>query len=130
MREEMTATRTDLTGHEMLWKALAALAIGALLGALVAVPYDRWLGFSTPLCTVLQSLVATASMTSLAANQTRLTLETRGLPRQVPEPVPSRCEVEGRARMGHWMTEIQRHLGNLKRVLDVLIGRASISCSS
>jgi ethanolamine utilization microcompartment shell protein EutL len=46
-------------------KAASALMLGALLGILVAVPYDEMLGLSTPLYSALQSLVATATFARL-----------------------------------------------------------------
>jgi hypothetical protein len=48
-------------------KALSALMFGALLGILVGVPLDELLGLSTPLYSVLQSLVATFTFLGLAS---------------------------------------------------------------
>ena len=49
-------------------KALSALMLGALLGMLVGVPLDELLGLSTPLYSVLQSLVATITFVGLASD--------------------------------------------------------------
>jgi hypothetical protein len=48
-------------------KALSALMFGALLGVLVGAPLDELLGFSTPLYSTLQSLVATFTFVGLAS---------------------------------------------------------------
>jgi hypothetical protein len=57
----------SLNEHKILWRAVGALSLGILLGALVAVPYDRILGLSAPpysgrLYTAVQSLIATATL--------------------------------------------------------------------
>lgn len=63
--------------EEWAWKALAALAIGALLGALAALPYDRLLGLPGTTGTVLRSLVATVVLAGLNAGRVRdLTFDT------------------------------------------------------
>lgn len=65
----------------MIWNILSALAIGALTGVLVGMPYGQWFGFSTPLSGVLQSLVATIAFTSLTSSRrTELDLRIRELP--------------------------------------------------
>ena len=64
---------------EWVWKALAALAIGALLGALAALPYDRLLGLPGTTGTVLRSLVATVVLAGLNAGRAQdLTFDTTG----------------------------------------------------
>ncbi len=73
---------TESNGRRVMWNALSALAIGALLGVLVAVPYDRLFGLSAPLYTVLKSLIATATLVSVRAmDRAGLTFETDRLPR-------------------------------------------------
>jgi hypothetical protein len=49
----------------VLWRAVAALAIGALLGALAGMRYDLVFGLSEPLCVIVQSAVFTAAWTSI-----------------------------------------------------------------
>ena len=44
----------------MIGEAMSALAVGALLGVLVAAPYDRIFGISQPFYTVLQAAMGTA----------------------------------------------------------------------
>jgi len=51
-----------------LLKALSALMMGAMLGVLMGVPQEEILGFSTPLYSALQSLVATVTFVGLAAD--------------------------------------------------------------
>jgi hypothetical protein len=46
---------------------MCALAVGAILGALVTVPYDQVFGLSEPLCTALRSSIATAILTGVKA---------------------------------------------------------------
>jgi hypothetical protein len=47
--------------------AVAALAVGAILGTLVAVPYDQVFGLSAPLCTALRSSITTAILAGVKA---------------------------------------------------------------
>jgi hypothetical protein len=47
--------------------AMCALAVGAILGTLVAVPYDQLFGLSAPLCTALRSSIATAILAGVRA---------------------------------------------------------------
>jgi hypothetical protein len=49
----------------MIGEAMSALAVGALLGVLVAAPYDRIFGISQPFYTVLQAAMGTATLTAL-----------------------------------------------------------------
>jgi hypothetical protein len=66
--------RTNNRGEGvMVWNVLIALGIGALLGVLVAVPYDRVIGLSEPTCTILRSVVSVAVLGGLniyRANET------------------------------------------------------------
>ena len=55
----------------MVWNVLIALSIGALLGVLVAVPYDRVIGLSEPTCIILRSVVSVAVLGSLNAGRLR-----------------------------------------------------------
>jgi hypothetical protein len=67
------STERPQTSHsgELIWKALTALALGALLGALAALPYDQLLGLSSETCTVLRSGVAILVLTGLNASSAR-----------------------------------------------------------
>ena len=47
--------------------AIGALAVGTMLGALVAVPYDQVFGLSASLCTALRSLIATTILAGVKA---------------------------------------------------------------
>lgn len=49
----------------MIGEAMSALAVGALLGVLVAAPYDRIFGISQPYYTVLQAAMGTATLAAL-----------------------------------------------------------------
>ena len=60
-------TKLDTGPGEMLCRALVALATGALLGVLVALPYDRLLGLPTLACTVLRSATSVALLGALQA---------------------------------------------------------------
>jgi len=55
----------------MVWNVLIALGIGALLGVLVAVPYDRVIGLSEPTCIILRSVVSVAVLGSLSTGHLR-----------------------------------------------------------
>ena len=46
---------------------MCALAVGAMLGTLVALPYDQVFGLSAPLCTALRSSIATAILAGVRA---------------------------------------------------------------
>ena len=52
-------------GGASIGKAMFALALGALLGALAALPYDHLLGLSATTCTVLRSLTAACVLAGL-----------------------------------------------------------------
>jgi hypothetical protein len=69
----------------MVWNVLIALGIGALLGVLVAVPYDRVIGFSEPTCIILRSAVSVAVLGSLSAGRLRgLTYRADETPEHTP----------------------------------------------
>jgi hypothetical protein len=68
------------------WKAARALAIGALLGLLVGIPYNRLFGLSPSICDVLRSLATTAAFTSLAVNRID------GLPAEAQRRLDARTE--------------------------------------
>jgi hypothetical protein len=51
---------------EVLWPSLAALALGALLGAVAGMRYDVVFGLPEPACDILRSLVVTATWTCLS----------------------------------------------------------------
>ncbi len=50
---------------DLLWKVAVALAVGTLLGALAAIPYDQLWGWSDSACTVLRSIVTVLGLTGL-----------------------------------------------------------------
>lgn len=52
-------------------RIIVALAVGALLGALAAMPYDRLLGVSQPACTVLRSVLTTVVWAGLGSERLR-----------------------------------------------------------
>jgi hypothetical protein len=56
---------------ETVWHVLIALGIGALLGVLVAVPYDQLIGLSGPTCTILRSVVSVAVLGGLNIGRLR-----------------------------------------------------------
>ena len=56
---------------ETVWRVLIALGIGALLGVLVAVPYDQLIGLSGPTCTLLRSVVSVAVLGGLNVGRLR-----------------------------------------------------------
>jgi hypothetical protein len=56
---------------ETVWHVLVALGIGALLGVLVAVPYDQLIGLSEPTCTLLRSVVSVAVLGGLDLGRLR-----------------------------------------------------------
>jgi VIT1/CCC1 family predicted Fe2+/Mn2+ transporter len=67
MKKETFAISTPSSRRRTLAKTLVAVALGALIGVLVGAPYDQVFGLSTPLCTVLRSLVSTAAFASLVS---------------------------------------------------------------
>jgi hypothetical protein len=85
----------------MAWNALVALAIGALFGALVGLPYGRFFRFSTPLHVALQSLAVMVSFASLSLNGAKMTLDPQSLPQHVPEGRVSECKVRARRLLGN-----------------------------
>jgi hypothetical protein len=67
MVKVIRSLQDSLNKHKIVWRAVGALSLGILLGALVAVPYDQILGLSVPpytgrLYTAVQSLIATATV--------------------------------------------------------------------
>ena len=64
---ESDARRLVPNTHRLAQSAMRALAIGAILGTLVAVPYDQVFGLSAPLCTALRSSIATALLAGVKA---------------------------------------------------------------
>ena len=65
-------THVDNSGEgEAVWHVLIALSIGALLGVLVAVPYDRLIGLSEPTCTLLPSVVSVVVLGGLDLGRLR-----------------------------------------------------------
>ena len=69
----------------MVWNVLIALGIGALLGVLVAVPYDRVIGLSEPTCTILRSVVSVAVLGGLNIGRFRdLTYRANETPERAP----------------------------------------------
>ena len=78
----------------MIWKALVAVTIGALLGALAKLPYDQLMGFSEPACMVLRSWISIAVLTSLSARRLVESLVDAGnavKARPEPASTPLRC---------------------------------------
>ena len=81
---------TSIDEHKVLWKAMGALSLGILLGALVAAPLDQALGlaalpYTAQLYTALQSLVATATLVRVrTVDRSELELELAAFP-----PVPT-----------------------------------------
>jgi hypothetical protein len=58
-------------GHVRVDRIVTALASGALLGALAAMPYDQLLGISGPASMILRSVLTTAVWAGLRGEQTR-----------------------------------------------------------
>jgi hypothetical protein len=50
-------------------KIVTALAAGALLGAVAAMPYDQLLGMSEPACAILRSVVTTVVWAGLGSER-------------------------------------------------------------
>ena len=67
MQDSKFEIRRGAIERYMIWKALAAVTIGALLGALAKLPYDQLMGFSEPACIVLRCWTSIAMLTSLSA---------------------------------------------------------------
>jgi hypothetical protein len=81
--------QNSLNEHRAAWRAAGALALGVLLGVLVAMPYDRALGasalpYTAHLYTALQSLVAAATLVRVrAANRAELEIDVHALTPQI-----------------------------------------------
>jgi hypothetical protein len=67
------------------WGILVALAAGVLLGVLVSMPYEQFLGLSAVACTVLRSAVATAILSGLCTVRPKdLVFDVRALAHRTP----------------------------------------------
>jgi hypothetical protein len=108
MREIGSAPESGSSDRGIAWNALVALATGALLGALVGLPYGRSVQFSTPLRVTLQSLAVVFSFASLSLNGAKMTLDLQSLPHHVSE-----------RRVGGWKERARRLLGNLDGARNV-----------
>ena len=71
MREKKYAHVNDCGEGGAGWHVLVALGIGALLGVLVAVPYDQLIGLSEPTCAFLRSVVSVAVLGGLDIGRLR-----------------------------------------------------------
>jgi hypothetical protein len=66
-------------------RIVMALAAGALLGAVTAMPYDRLLGLAEPACTILRSMVTAAVWVGLGNGRLQdLTFDAGALQIRVP----------------------------------------------
>jgi hypothetical protein len=65
MRKHKFTHMNNRSEGETVWRILIALGIGALLGVLVAVPYDQLIGLSEPTCALLRSVVSVAVLGGL-----------------------------------------------------------------
>jgi hypothetical protein len=63
--------RVRVRGHVHIDRIVTAVATGALLGALAAMPYDQLLGISGPASMILRSVLTTAVWTGLRGEQPR-----------------------------------------------------------
>jgi len=59
----------EVQGTARVDKIVTALAMGALLGAVAAMPYDQLLGISDSACTILRSVVTTAMWVGLSSER-------------------------------------------------------------
>ena len=88
MGNSMHFVYTSIDKHKVLWKAVGALSLGALLGALVAAPFDQAFGlaalpYTAQLYTALQSLIATATLVRVrTVDRAELALHIEVLPPQ------------------------------------------------
>jgi quinol-cytochrome oxidoreductase complex cytochrome b subunit len=65
-----TQIKQSILRREVLFvNALCAVAAGALLGALGAMPYNQLIGLSDTACTVVRSLVAAGVLVGLGARR-------------------------------------------------------------
>ena len=71
MRKLKFTQTNNLDEAKTVWHVLIALGIGALLGVLVAVPYDQLIGLSGPTCTLLRSVVSVAVLGGLDLGRLR-----------------------------------------------------------
>ena len=102
-------------------KIVTALATGALLGAVAAMPYDQLLGISDSACTILRSVVTTAMWVGLSSERLQeLTFDASALQRTLHLRTPHRKQANE--------TQIRRvggtRQGNQNRVQNVLKVRA------
>ncbi|MBN1641687.1 MAG: hypothetical protein JXA09_10665 [Anaerolineae bacterium] len=73
-------TVIQMHSHPALQGVVLALAAGALLGALVALPYEQVLGLPGAACAILRSAVATAVLSGLCTVRPRdLAFDARAL---------------------------------------------------
>ena len=69
---------TELDRRQVFANALVALATGALLGVLAAMPYDRLLGLSGEACFALRSVVAVGLLARLRVIQESVVIPSTG----------------------------------------------------
>ena len=68
---QATSIQVQKRGFSARWGIVIALAAGALLGALVAMPYEQVLGLSGAAGALLRSAVATAVLSGLCTVRPR-----------------------------------------------------------
>jgi hypothetical protein len=68
-RAMMAEVQGSTAGHVRVGRIVTAVATGALLGALAAMPYDQLLGISVPASMILRSVLTTAVWAGLRSEQ-------------------------------------------------------------
>jgi hypothetical protein len=107
--------------HVRVDQIVTAVATGALLGALAAMPYDQLLGISGPACTILRSVLTTAVWAGLRSQQphdlnfSAAVLQTGAPDRRAPHREQAEASFRG-------VGEARK--GNHRRVQNVLKARA------
>ena len=86
-RLALNSNRLVSDARRLMQSEMVALAVGAILGTLVAVPYDQVFGLSASLCTALRSSIATAILAGFKAMDNA---ELAFVPRQTVSPQETR----------------------------------------
>jgi len=131
MNEFLRVRIDELPGSTMLWNASTYLATGALLGVLVGIPYDRLLGLSPSLCTILQSVMATAAFTGLTARELP-EFRAHALPQNTASrPGEGVFEVIGRARrkLGEKARHVLASMEHIPSTLKVQLSTHKLGAS-
>lgn len=120
-RTMVAEVQGSTAGHVRVDRIVTAVATGALLGALAAMPYDQLLGISGPASMILRSVLTTAVWAGLRSEQPR-DLNFSAITPEVGAPDQSTPNHEYVETVDRRVGRIRK--GNLVRFQNVLKVRA------